>query len=82
MPLTKIMTRGQMTLPRKVRDAIDCRPGDTVLVEATGPGLAQLRVLPRLTLEDLLERYKIEGPVDLVRDREQWENEAADALAP
>lgn len=30
-----------------------------------------------LTLAELLERYRIEGPVDLTADRERWEADAA-----
>jgi hypothetical protein len=53
------------------------QPGDTVSIEAVAPDKVEIRVLSRLTLEDVLELYPIEGPIDLAADRERWEAEAA-----
>jgi hypothetical protein len=33
--------------------------------------------LPILTLEEMLERYRIEGPIDFEAEREAWHDEAA-----
>jgi hypothetical protein len=48
-----------------------------VTIQAVGPGTVQVRVLSRLTLRDLIDRYPIEEPVDITADRAQWEAEAA-----
>ena len=77
MSLSKVLTRGQITLPKDVRKAAGIEPGDTVFVHVTGPGKVELSVLPRLTLAELWERYKIEGPIDWAKDSEHWEAEAA-----
>jgi AbrB family looped-hinge helix DNA binding protein len=75
--ISKVQPRGQVTLPRAVRDAAGIAPGDTVIMRATGPGTVVLSVLPRMTLAEMLERFRIEGPVDFAADREKWEELAA-----
>ncbi len=51
------------------------------MIQATGPGSLQFSVLPRLSLVQVLERYRIEGEVDMaVLRREAEEDVAADAL--
>jgi len=77
MPIAKVQSRGQVTLPSKLRKKIGCRPGDTLVIEATGPGEARLKVLPRLTLQETLEHYRITGPIDWHRDREEADEQAA-----
>lgn len=52
-------------------------PGDALFLRATGPTLIEIRVMPKLTLDDLIDRYPIEGPIDWQADREAWEAEAA-----
>jgi AbrB family looped-hinge helix DNA binding protein len=73
----KVQSRGQITLPREVRRAAQIQPGDTVTIQALGPGTVQVKILSRLTLRDLFERYPIEGPVNIAADRAKWEAEAA-----
>jgi bifunctional DNA-binding transcriptional regulator/antitoxin component of YhaV-PrlF toxin-antitoxin module len=73
----KVLARGQLTLPRAIRRAARVQPGDTVLFRVTGPGTIELKVLPRLGLIEALERYRIEGPVDLNADRAEWQSQAA-----
>ncbi len=75
--LAKVQQRGQVTLSKEIRQALGLRPGDTVMIRSTGPGSAEPKVLPRLTLADLIERYPIDGPVDGDADRAAWEAEAA-----
>ena len=75
--LSKVQTRGQVTLPRSIRQAAGVKPGDVVLFQPLGPGTVQLKVLPRLTLAEALERYRVEGPIDDARDRESWQEAAA-----
>ena len=77
MVLGKVLDRGRIMLPREIRRAAQIQPGDTVRIQAVGPGKVEIRVLSRLTLQDLLDLYPIEGTVDLAADREKWEAEAA-----
>lgn len=77
MGLSRVQARGQVTLPRDAREAARISPGDTVRVKAVGPGRIEVKVVPRLSLRDLLERYPIEGPVDVAADHRKWEDEAA-----
>lgn len=77
MQTAKVLTRGQITLPRSIRRAAGLTPGDTLTLEVTGPGTIELKVLPRLTLAEALERYRADGPVDLTALRKEWEEAAA-----
>ncbi len=73
----KVGRRGQVTLPASIRRAAGIQAGDKVTIEVTGDRVVEIRLLPRFTLAEALERFRIEGPVDLPRDRELWEAEAA-----
>ena len=77
LALGRVQSRGQITLPRQVRQAAQIQPGDSVTIQAVGPGRIEVKVVRRLTLQDLLDRYPIEGPVDIAADRAKWEAEAA-----
>lgn len=77
LTLAKVQGRGQITLPREIRRMAGINPGDTVTIKALGPGRVEVHVVPRLTLQELLERYRIEGPVDIPADRQKWQETAA-----
>jgi AbrB family looped-hinge helix DNA binding protein len=77
MALGRVLSRGQVTLPSAVREAAGVKPGDMVFVEAKGQGIIEIRVLPRLTLAELLERYTIDEPIDMSTAREEWEKATA-----
>ena len=36
MPVVKILPKGQITLPKKIREAMNIKEGDTLLVEKSG----------------------------------------------
>jgi len=81
MALSKVLARGQITIPREVRKEAGIKPGDLVVLSVAAPGRVELRVLPRMTLAETLERYHIDGPIDWERDRTEWQAKAAeDAL--
>lgn len=83
MVLGKVLARGQVTLPGAVRRAAGIQADDVVAFEVTGPGMVEIRRLPRLTMAEALDRYRIEGPVDLPADRAAWEaRAAADVMGP
>jgi AbrB family looped-hinge helix DNA binding protein len=75
--LGKVQARGQVTLPSAIRRAVGLKPGDVVLIEATGPNTVRLKTLPRLTLAEALERFRVRGPIDDAADREAWQDTAA-----
>lgn len=77
MAVSKVLTRGQVTLPREIRKAAGIRPGDLVSFTVAEPGRVELRVLPRMTLADLLERYHIDEPIDWEHFTEDWQDVAA-----
>ena len=77
MQVSKILARGQVTVPRKIRQAAGLRPGDVLAFEVIGPGKVELRALSRLTLEEALAKYHIVGPIDDAADREEWQDQAA-----
>ena len=68
---------GRVTLPREFLEAAGIEPGDFVLFHVTGPNTIQLSLYHRLTLEEMFEKYRIEGPVDLKADREAIYDELA-----
>ncbi|MGH2457678.1 MAG: AbrB/MazE/SpoVT family DNA-binding domain-containing protein [Chloroflexota bacterium] len=78
MALAKILTRGQITLPRKVREEAKIGPGDALNIHVVGPGHLVIEVLPRLDIEEFFEKYHIDGPIDLTAIRERWQAEAAE----
>lgn len=77
MVLGKILARGQVTLPGAVRRAAGIQAHDVVAFEVTGPGLVEIRRMPRLTFAEALERYHIDAHVDWQVDRAAWEAKAA-----
>lgn len=79
MALGKVLSRGQVTLPREIRRAAGVEPGDVVSFEVTDQGTVEIRVLPRLRLSEALARYRIEGAVG-DPDRADWQVAAAEEV--
>jgi AbrB family looped-hinge helix DNA binding protein len=77
MSLSKVLTRGQLTLPKDVREAAGITAGDLVTLTVTGPGRVELQVVPRMKLADALERYVIDRPLDEAQERAAWQAVAA-----
>jgi bifunctional DNA-binding transcriptional regulator/antitoxin component of YhaV-PrlF toxin-antitoxin module len=73
-----VSVRRQITVPEAVSQAVGLEPGDTVRIRATGPKTLEVTVLPRMTFEEWLERYRIEGPVDYEKVRREAEEAQAD----
>ncbi|MDQ3654998.1 MAG: hypothetical protein M3457_07960 [Chloroflexota bacterium] len=70
--------RRQITVPEGISEAVGLKPGDTVRIRATGPKTLEVTVLPPLTLQEMFERYRIEGPVDVQKMIEEAEEAQAD----
>jgi AbrB family looped-hinge helix DNA binding protein len=77
MVLAKVLARGQITIPREVRDKVHLGPGDLVRIEPIGLNRFIVEVIPTLTLAEILERFHSDEPVDVVRLREEGEEVAA-----
>jgi hypothetical protein len=54
--------------------------GDVVTVEVKAPGTIELKVLPRLSLAETFERWRIAEEINWTRDRDEWESAAADEI--
>ena len=46
MLLSKISSKGQVTVPKRVREAIGARPGDTIAYEVKGKAVTIRRIEP------------------------------------
>jgi AbrB family looped-hinge helix DNA binding protein len=77
MVVGKLQTNGQISLPIEIQQAMGIEPGDSVSIDVTANGTVEIRRLPSLTFDDLLERYQIEGPIDDLVDHEAWQDVAA-----
>jgi AbrB family looped-hinge helix DNA binding protein len=74
MQIAKILARGQVTVPRAIRQAVGLKPGDVVAFYVTAEGRVELRPFPRLTLAEALARYHVDDPADYERDPEAWQD--------
>ena len=73
-----LQSRGQITIPKDVREAIDIRPGDTVFCYVDGPSTIRLEVRPRLTWQEIVDRFSSVEPVDVDKLIREAEEEEAD----
>lgn len=79
--LTTVQSRNQITLPKEVRRASGIHAGDSVLVRSTGPGTAELMVIPRITFEESLKRFHSDERVDMEQMKRDLEDDiVADVL--
>jgi len=76
--VSKVQARGQITLPKEIREAIDCKPGDTVIIQPKGKHCAEIQVIPRMTFDEMLEKWHIETDMDWHRMRDEAEAAQAD----
>ena len=72
MTIGRVRSRGQVMLPQAIRRAAGFEPGDLLSFRITAPGVVEVIRLPRLTLEESFERYRITAPVD-DGDWREWE---------
>jgi AbrB family looped-hinge helix DNA binding protein len=75
-----IQPRGQITLPKGTRDALNAKAGDKMIVSMTGPRTVELTLVPRMTLAEMLDLYGRNEPYDPARMREEWEADAAEEV--
>ena len=73
----KVGPKGQVVLPKRVRDLLGIRPGDDVVVEEVGHEARIRRVEPRVALRGLLKDGA--GVADLEAEhRAELERDATD----
>lgn len=75
--LGHVRTQGQVTLPEPILKEAGIEPGDLVTFRTVASGLVEIKTLPRLTLAEALERFKVDGPADEATVRAEWQEEAA-----
>jgi bifunctional DNA-binding transcriptional regulator/antitoxin component of YhaV-PrlF toxin-antitoxin module len=77
MAIGKVQTNGEISLPIEIQQAVGIEPGDSISIDVTASGTVEIRPMPNVTFDDLLERYRIDGPIDDRADREAWQDVAA-----
>jgi AbrB family looped-hinge helix DNA binding protein len=77
MNIGTVQSRGQVTLPKEVREAANIEPGDRVTFRVVGPSKIEITSFKVKPLEYFWERYSIDEPYDEDAIREDAEDEAA-----
>jgi bifunctional DNA-binding transcriptional regulator/antitoxin component of YhaV-PrlF toxin-antitoxin module len=77
MAVGKVREDGEIALPPDVQQAAGIEPGDLVSIDVTEQGTVEIRRLAPVRLADLLERYRIERPIDEAAVRDEWQDIAA-----
>ncbi|HKG24310.1 MAG TPA: hypothetical protein VKB09_01625 [Thermomicrobiales bacterium] len=68
---TQVIARDdQVVLPDAIARAAGVEPGATLVIESTARGRIEIRVLPKLTLQEFLQRFRIDEPYDEAAIRE------------
>lgn len=73
MLLSKLSSKGQITLPKKVRDTIGAEPGDTIAYEVKGKNVTLRRIEPmdaafHAALSKTLDEWTTPEDEDAFRD--------------
>ncbi len=74
--ITRVQSRGQVTLPKELREQTQIAPGDLVRISVTDEGNLQIAPAGIKPLEYYWEKFAIEGPVDvesMLREAEEEE---------
>lgn len=51
---TNLASRGQLTLPREIRERFGIKEGDQIIFEVTGDSI-ELKVIPRMSIDELFD---------------------------
>ncbi len=61
MPLVRVQTKGQITVPRSMREAMGIETGTELVCVQTGPRVFECRVMPKpMSLRDFIDQFS--GP--------------------
>jgi AbrB family looped-hinge helix DNA binding protein len=72
MPISRVTSKGQVTIPSEVRKALDIEQGDDLLFELGADQTAYLRVIKRQKLSDFYGSLRAKRPFpgkEAVRDQ-------------
>lgn len=78
MGTAKLQPRGQITIPAEIRRTLGWKPGDSISFGTTPDGVLQLRVIKRLPVRELLQKYRVEGDAP---DLEMLRQDVAEQIA-
>ncbi len=67
--LVKVSAKGQITLPKDVREALNIQPGDSIAITRVDDHL-ELRPVTA-TLFDMIGIHPVDGPIDFQALREE-----------
>jgi AbrB family looped-hinge helix DNA binding protein len=78
MVTTRLSSKGQIVIPKWLRERYNWQAGDSVVVIDTGAGvlLSSERVFPPTTLDDVLNAIHYEGPAYTVEEMDKAVAEA------
>ena len=73
MEKTRLSSKGQVIIPKSIRDSRGWKPGEELLVEETNDGifLKPARGFPRTMLREVLGCMGYKGPPKSLRDMEE-----------
>ncbi len=75
-----VQSRGQVTLPKHLREEMELKPGDSVIAEPDGLGGYRLVPLKPMTIDEMYARWGDPTPVSF-EEVERQIQEARDAYA-
>jgi AbrB family looped-hinge helix DNA binding protein len=58
MTITTVTTKGQVTIPKRVRDGLGLKPGSKVSIEIEQPGKATVKPVGRMKKSDYAKRIE------------------------
>ena len=78
MESTRLSSKGQIVIPKWLRERYNWQAGDKVIVTDTGAGvlLSTERLFPPTTLDDVLNAIHYEGPAYTVEEMDEAVAEA------
>ena len=70
MALTRLSTKGQVVLPKEIRDSLSLAPGSEMQVEVRD-GLVVLRPIRKTTVDDLAGMLEWTGPAKSIEEMDE-----------
>lgn len=80
MATGRVQQRGQVTLPKEIRDLAEIGPGDLLDFRVVGLHRVAFEVIPVKPLEYFWEKFAGDAPYDDDAIREAWQKDAAARL--
>ena len=80
MTTGRVQQRGQVTLPKEIRDLAGIGPGDLLDFRVVGPHKVAFDVIPVKPLEYFWEKFQSDEPYDDDALREGWQTDEAERL--